>query len=96
MASNKELQPLKRLYTMREACIALSVSMMTLRKLLDAGELDSYLIGTRRYVTVDSVNAFNTRRVAASRDPETGELRKSTQLDGRRPSDRGKRKPQVE
>jgi hypothetical protein len=90
---NKKSQPPKRLYRRSEASDTLSISRMTLLKLLDAGELEEQSIGTWRYVTADSIDAFIVRGVAACRDPETGKLRKSTQLDGKRPSDRRKRKP---
>jgi excisionase family DNA binding protein len=71
----------KLLLTMREACVALSISKMTLYKLLEDGELESRWIGAWRYVTADSICAYIKRGVDASRDA-SGKLIKDTGLDG--------------
>ena len=54
----------RRGYTVAEACEYLATSRQTLYRLIDHGSLDSYHIGTRRYVTRDAMDRLIDERVA--------------------------------
>jgi len=49
----------------RQACQMLSIGLTKLYELLNAGELESYLHGGSRRITVASLHAFIERRIAA-------------------------------
>lgn len=51
----------------RQACRMLAIGLTKLYELLNAGELESYLHGGSRRITVASVNAYVARRLAAGK-----------------------------
>jgi excisionase family DNA binding protein len=58
------LQPLA--VSPRQACGLLSIGLTRLYELLGSGELDSFLVGRSRRITVASMQAFVERRLAAN------------------------------
>lgn len=57
--------PLKETYTTTEAARMLGISRPTLMKLLDAGELESELVGTHHRIRAQEILAFERDREAS-------------------------------
>jgi excisionase family DNA binding protein len=51
------------------ACDVIGIGLTKIYKLLDQGELQSFTVGRRRLITINSINEFIERRLAASAKP---------------------------
>jgi hypothetical protein len=51
------------------ACAVIGIGLTLLYQLLDAGELQSFVVGRRRLILMNSIDQFIARRLAASTKP---------------------------
>jgi len=57
-----------RAFPIREVFQRLGVSQVTGYQLIKRGELETYMLGRRRFATADALAAFFERRIATSND----------------------------